>query len=97
MWADTPCCVRLRRSPLPVLFMRFVIQALAAAPKLRAFVLDILSTLVRCARLIHPDRARRRRKEAVCSNAGPGTCPPLSGNCLRAEICGGIAFDAVPC
>ena len=39
--------MRWRRSPLPVLFMRFVIQTLAAAPKLRSFVLDILSTLVR--------------------------------------------------
>ena len=35
-----------RRSPLPLLFMRFVIQSLVHAPQLRPFVCDILSTLV---------------------------------------------------
>ena len=36
------CC----RSPLPPLFMRFVIQAAQTAPQLRPFVCDMLSTLV---------------------------------------------------
>ena len=34
------------RSPLPPLFMRFTIQTLNAAPRLKGFVLDILSSLV---------------------------------------------------
>ncbi|KAA6422560.1 MAG: hypothetical protein FRX49_07421, partial [Trebouxia sp. A1-2] len=34
------------RNPLPPLFMRFTIQTLNAAPRLKAFVLDILSSLV---------------------------------------------------
>ncbi len=34
------------RSPLPALFMRFVIQAVQTAPQLRSFVCDMLSTLV---------------------------------------------------
>ena len=34
------------RSPLPPLFMRFTIQTLNAAPRLKSFVLDILSNLV---------------------------------------------------
>lgn len=34
------------RNPLPPLFMRFTIQTLNAAPRLKAFILDILSSLV---------------------------------------------------
>lgn len=34
------------RNPLPPLFMRFTIQTLNAAPRLKGFVLDILSNLV---------------------------------------------------
>lgn len=37
-----PAC----RNPLPPLFMRFTIQTLNAAPRLKGFVLDILSNLV---------------------------------------------------
>lgn len=35
-----------RRSPLPALFMRFVIQSVTNAPQLRAFVCGILAELV---------------------------------------------------
>lgn len=35
----------MRRTPLPRLFMRFVLQSLAAAPRLRSFVLELLATL----------------------------------------------------
>ncbi len=38
--------VSVCRNPLPPLFMRFTIQTLNAAPRLKAFVLDILSSLV---------------------------------------------------
>ena len=34
-----------RRVPLPALYMRFVLQTLQASPRLKNFVLDILSSL----------------------------------------------------
>ena len=41
----TDCVPPACRVPLPALYMRFVLQTLQASPRLKNFVLDILSSL----------------------------------------------------
>jgi symplekin len=43
--AETDYWTMVTRNPLPKLFMRFVLQTLSAAPRLRSFILDLLATL----------------------------------------------------
>ena len=67
--------MRLCRSPLPPLFMRFVIQSFTNAPQLRGFVCDILATLVNKAVWANP---QQWKGWVVCvSNLVPDSLPVL--------------------
>ena len=63
------------RSPLPPLFMRFVIQAVTHAPQLRGFVCDTLAALVNKAVWANP---QQWKGWLVCvSNLVPDSLPVL--------------------
>ena len=79
-----PAC--LNRTPLPVLFMRFVLQTLAAAPRLRPFVLDVLSTLV--TRAVWADSANQWKGWVMCvQQLVPDSLPVLLQVCGRFATC----------
>ena len=63
------------RSPLPPLFMRFVIQAVTHAPQLRGFVCDTLAALVNKAVWANP---QQWKGWIVCvANLVPDSLPVL--------------------